>query len=350
MVELKGSVAALGAVGLLAVGALVGSALMPEPAYLPSQDQVGSTPTLVKVGSLEFDDPQTVSVTVTEPRTRQALLQGSGMVTADRCQPESEVRSGDVAASVNGRPLVALATKTPLWRDLHVGDRGNDVRQVADELARLGYLNDADRSDTLNWAISEAMQQLLSERGRARRGGDPAVPLEALVWLPSRKAAVLTCETDPGKRVEPGAVWATLAGLGATVRVADLPEDAAAGRRTLVIDEVRVPLDENDQVDAAGAIAILESDRVRAWRDAGSNGEITGTLELAEPISAGVVPPAAVFAPSSDTPCLVDESGIPTPIEVLASQLGSTLVRPGSADHQLPQRVQLDIDGTGTCG
>ena len=108
--------------------------------------------------------------------------------------------------------------------------------------------------------------------------------------------------------------------------------------------------DENDQVDAAGAKAILESDRVRAWRDAGSIGEITGTLKLAEPISAGVVPPAALFAPSSDTPCLVDETGIPTPIEVLASQLGSTLVRPGSAEHQLPQRVQLDIDGRPVAG
>jgi hypothetical protein len=349
VVELKGSIAALGAVGLLAVGALVGSVVLPEPAYLPSQDKAEPTPTLVTVGLTQFNDPRTVSVTVTDPRTRPVLLQGSGMVTADSCEPGLEVRSGDVAASLNGRPLVLLATKTPLWRDLKVGDRGSDVRDVADELARLGYLKDADRSGTLSLAISEAMHELLSERGGTSRSSDPAVPLAALVWLPSRKAAVLTCEIDAGQRVEPGDPWATLARVGATLRVADLPEDAATGPRTLVIDEVSVPLDENDQIDAEGAKAILESDRVRAWRDAGSNGKITGTLELSEPIPAGVVPPAAVFAPSSDTPCLVDGSGTATPIEVLASQLGSTLVRPRSPDQHLPQHVQLDIDGAGTC-
>ena len=350
MVELNRSVAALAAVGLVAVGALAGSALLPEPAYLPSQDQAESTPPVVTVGSTQFDDARTVSVAVTEPRARPVLLQDSGMVTGDRCEPGSVVRSGDVAASVNGRPLVLLATKAPLWRDLKVGDRGSDVRQVADELVRLGYLEKADRSDVMSWTMAQAMRKLLADQGRARRSGDPAIPAAALVWLPSNPAAVVTCEIYPGERVDAGTLWATMAGAGATLRVADLPEDAVAGERTLVVDGVSVPLGGNGQVDEAGTEAILESGQVRVWRAAGSKGDLTGRVLLAEPIPAGVVPPAAVFEPSSEAPCLVDEEGTAVSIEVLASQLGSTLVRSRITHEELPHHVQLDLDGTGTCG
>ena len=39
---------------------------------------------------------------------------------------------------VNGVSVVALATATPMYRDLATGDKGDDVLALNNELARLG--------------------------------------------------------------------------------------------------------------------------------------------------------------------------------------------------------------------
>lgn len=51
----------------------------------------------------------------------------------------SEVIEGSVLAEVNGRPIIALTGAAPAYRDLLPDERGGDVAQLQESLARLGF-------------------------------------------------------------------------------------------------------------------------------------------------------------------------------------------------------------------
>jgi len=50
-----------------------------------------------------------------------------------------EIRQGQVLAELSGRPVFALAGPTPAYRDLRPGYKGDDVRQLQQDLADMGF-------------------------------------------------------------------------------------------------------------------------------------------------------------------------------------------------------------------
>jgi hypothetical protein len=83
-------------------------------------------------GTVRYGAPQAVVLGTSQ------LQQGSDLVTRPP-QPRATLRAGDVAMTVDGRPVFVLPGAVPMHRDLHIGDFGPDVRQLEAALAGLGY-------------------------------------------------------------------------------------------------------------------------------------------------------------------------------------------------------------------
>jgi multidrug efflux pump subunit AcrA (membrane-fusion protein) len=64
---------------------------------------------------------------------------GLGVVTRVDVAGGAEVRQGQVLAEVSGRPVFALAGALPAHRDLRPGYKGEDVRQLQQALADMGF-------------------------------------------------------------------------------------------------------------------------------------------------------------------------------------------------------------------
>jgi peptidoglycan hydrolase-like protein with peptidoglycan-binding domain len=81
-------------------------------------------------GTVRFGGRETVELGTS------ALEQGSEIVTAP-ARLHADLDAGDVALSVDGRPVFVLPGVVPMHRDLHRGSRGPDVRQLEEALANL---------------------------------------------------------------------------------------------------------------------------------------------------------------------------------------------------------------------
>jgi peptidoglycan hydrolase-like protein with peptidoglycan-binding domain len=91
----------------------------------------------------------------TTPLVRAAA---PGMVTSIGFAPGDAVDGGDVLFTVNLRPTVVAAGDVPAFRDLHVGDRGADVRQWKALLVAEGLL-DAELDDEFDEATAAATRE-----------------------------------------------------------------------------------------------------------------------------------------------------------------------------------------------
>lgn len=346
---------------LLALGAAMGAVAVPEVRFMDGVDAATADAQSVEVTQTIFPDARGVTLTLVEGTSRPVRGGATGTVTSSSCVAGESLASGDVLVAVDGEPVVALATAVPLWRDLAVGDRGPDVDAVQEELVRLGYLG-APREE-LDGAAARAVRHFLDEQGRdvsdlARWWGDATLPLTAIAWLPQPSAVVATCDVAVGDQVSPDQALATLRSDGRALRLVEPPaaDMLLPGPRTLTVGEASVPMADGVVTDPADLDTVLSTAEAHAWQDAGAEEPLAADYTLAEPIAALVVPPVAVVEPASPQPCLLDEQGRPMPVRIVASELGRTIVvaaEGGAGDETpaaVPDRVQLDRDGTATCG
>jgi peptidoglycan hydrolase-like protein with peptidoglycan-binding domain len=113
---------------------------------------------------------------------------------------------GDVLYRVDDDPVVMLCGTVPAYRDLDIGDKGNDVRQLNRNLHELGYDADArvDPDDhDFTWKTEEALKALQDDKGADETG---ALDVEDAVFLPtsgriSKVTGELGGSARPGARV-----------------------------------------------------------------------------------------------------------------------------------------------------
>ncbi len=103
----------------------------PSPILASVEERVLSTEVVTR-GTGRFGSPQKLSVSVS------ALKPTAGLV-AELPVAGGQLVEGDVVASASGRPLFLLVGARPMSRDLGPGLGGDDVRQLEDALARLGF-------------------------------------------------------------------------------------------------------------------------------------------------------------------------------------------------------------------
>jgi peptidoglycan hydrolase-like protein with peptidoglycan-binding domain len=178
-----------GAAVLVAVTATGGVVAMSsaKQATPPAQEPPANT---VKVEEGELSSMVSQDGTLTyrarsDGSPYSAINQASGIYT--KLPDEGDkVDCGDVFYRVDDEPVLLLCGTVPAYRDLDVGDKGNDVRQLNRNLHELGYDADAgveiDPDDNdFTWQTEEALRKLQHDKGFDATG---SLDIDDAVFLP----------------------------------------------------------------------------------------------------------------------------------------------------------------------
>jgi peptidoglycan hydrolase-like protein with peptidoglycan-binding domain len=303
--------------------AAVGFWLRPGTTDPPPSLQAAAEPSLAPVEATETDDARSVTVLLETSPGTPLTTAGTGRVTASSCQSGQMIAAGSAPFALDGAPVVALALRTPPWRDLAFGDSGDDVRSLQEGLAGLGQPVEA--SGWYDGATDAAWQALLAAGGGPTTAG--RFVAGQVLWLPSASATVSQCQARLGDWVQPGATLAVADGGLVAARVQTLPDDLGPGQRELVLDGVTAPVDGDGVVAAAELAGLAEAETVQR-RLAGQEegGPAPASLRLVEPRLVHSLPPSALTTTGPTTGCVADETGRVHRVTIVGSKLGRTFV------------------------
>ena len=103
----------------------------PSPILVPIEQRVLSSDVVTR-GTVRFGLPQSVSLA-------PSVLKGSAGLIATLPPPNTQFEEGEVVLTASGRPVFMLQGRRPTYRDISPGTSGEDVRQLEEALARLGF-------------------------------------------------------------------------------------------------------------------------------------------------------------------------------------------------------------------
>jgi hypothetical protein len=156
----------------------------PSPITVPVARRTLSTEVIVR-GTVRYGAPR--SVVLATSGLKQASQQGVSDIVTRAPRRRAKLGAGQMAMTVDGRPVFVLPGTIPMHRDLGRGDRGPDVRQLEQALAGLGL--DPGAVDGRYDSGTEGAVSALY----LRRGWDPFGPTNAqLEQLRTAQAAAAT--------------------------------------------------------------------------------------------------------------------------------------------------------------
>jgi peptidoglycan hydrolase-like protein with peptidoglycan-binding domain len=158
-----------------------------------------------------------------------------GPVTVTRLPPEgSIVGPGGELYRVNDRPVILMLGRMPAYRDLSVGARGDDVRQLDRGLAALGFGRASPVDAAFDAATAEAVRGWQRSLGLRPTG---RVELGRVVFLPER-ARIGSHAVREGQPLTDGAEVAAVTSTSLAVHLelrADLRPLASEGDTATVV-------------------------------------------------------------------------------------------------------------------
>jgi len=323
-------------VALVAAGTVVGAVLLGQdpPASVAAPGGARVAPVSVET----YDGTRRAPATplLAEPTT--LTLGAFGRVRSSACAPGAVLASGSSPLVLDDRPMLALATAAPLWRDLDVGSRGQDVTDLQTELARLGHAVSVD--GVYGPGTRAAVRAVLAGHGVVRPSG--ALASSDVMWLPAPEVTVATCAVAVGDAFAGGEVATVGGGLVALEIGGTDPVEGWVAR----FGDAAAPVNPDRTVTDPAFLAAVAASPMLDWSQEEGPGTLDLELALAEPVQVAVVPPAAVFGLTADRGCLVADDGGVLPVRVVASALGQTLVE---VDGPVPDQVSLDPGDDLTC-
>lgn len=323
------------AVGL---GAAVALAVIQPVA--PAALKPAATASTIAVASEDFVDERSVEVRLQHGGDRQLYSGLSGRITRFDCTVGVAIKSGTSPVALDGRRLIALATRVPLWRNLTAGARGSDVTALTDELSRLGYPVD---KGVFGSTTLRSWNRLLSKAGAAK---DTSVDAAQVLWLPSPSASVSSCLASVGAAIQAGAPLASFPAALVGASVVALPDGLIPGQRVLSVAGLRIPVTADGRIDLASDLAKIASTQAYALALGDPNSpNLQGRLRLRTPVAISVVPPGAIVG-TDDKSCVIAD-GVPQPVTVVGSQLGQTFV---TFSGKVPAAVSVAPPVGTTCG
>lgn len=328
---------ALGSVIAFCAGAI---ALLPEAS--PASLQPSPPVVDIALTSNSFSDARTVEVELLRPTEYEVVAPHDGRVTAIECSTGGTIVSGGSFFSLDGSPILALATDVPMWRDLVIGDIGTDVKSLQRELARLGHEVTVD--GRMGHGTLSATHRALRNAGIWAQGAH--IVLSQLTWIPAPSVTVNACSSKLGTSVVAGETVALASIGGHTLRVVDVPDELIEGPR--VVDARGETISVNASGHSDPIAEILAARFLSDMNDhvAGDTPRVSASFRLANPIEVSTVPPSSVFALNGSHGCVRD-SRKGFPVEVVGSQLGQTFVRFDAVPA--PRRVLVHPDPTASC-
>lgn len=300
---------------------------VPVPA--PSVLSTPHPQTIVPVTQRAFADDRQAQLQVNTGPVRAVVSPRPGRLTSLTCRSGGRLESGTAFASIDGDRIVALATAVPLWRELRHGDRGDDVRALQEELARLGQPIHPDGvvgRGTIRAAA--AVRGTESARGEAQETVDPA----DFAWIPEPEVTVAECAGVVGAPVAEGDVLIGLPVAVVAARLTTLPAPATPGARVVRVGSEEVSVDSEGAVTEAEALARIGATAEFLSTSAGASEDTAIPVQwsLETPLNALVVPPSALWDVKDGSACVMpaEKSARPLLVDVLGSELGQSFVRP----------------------
>jgi hypothetical protein len=341
--------AALLGLGAMVVAASTAAAIVVAvPAEVPAALRTAAPASTVRVTERTDTDERQVQLALDTGAPRAVVTSRTGTVTTSTCSTGAPVRSGDVLAGIDGQAVIALASDEPLWRDLELGDRGDDVSGLQRELTRLGAGLSVD--GVVGPGTLRAAQQFLVDRGAERDDlPDDVVPRDPFAWVPATENTVLACVAVVGAAVGADGVLVELPAELRGARIEALPVDPAPGERVLRIGKADVPIDAAGVVSSPSALAAITVLPEYAATVASADGRpsVAATWTLSRPRTVQVVPPTALWDLEGDRACLQPTTGRSLRVEVLGSELGQSFVRaPGG---RTLDRIRAAPNRTSSC-
>ena len=123
---------------------------------VPVEERVLSSD-IVTRGTARFGSPQQLFLA-------SSTLKTDAGIVARVPLPGTELREGDVVLTTSGRPVFVLAGERPAFRDLGPGLTGDDVKQLEESLARLGF-NPGPQDGAYDNATETAVAEWYSRAG-----------------------------------------------------------------------------------------------------------------------------------------------------------------------------------------
>ncbi|MBF4589334.1 peptidoglycan-binding domain-containing protein [Curtobacterium sp. VKM Ac-1395] len=322
----SGPLIALGSV-IVAAATAVG-VVVALPVGPPAALATATPADTVAVTERSDADERQVQLALDTGAPRAVVTTRAGTVTASSCTTGGVLRSGLEIARIDDVPVIAMATGTPLYRDLAVGDRGDDVRGLQQELARLGVPVTVD--GIVGQATLRAAQRFLLMHGSTRDDlTDDTIERSAFAWIPSAETTVRTCAAVVGAPVGADGVLVELPAELRGARVEQLPSDAVAGARRVVLGQVHADVDERGVVVDPSSLAAIGALPEYAATVASADGvpSLSASWSLRDPLEVRVVPPTALWDVHEDHACVQPAEGQPLLVEVVGSELGQSFVR-----------------------
>jgi peptidoglycan hydrolase-like protein with peptidoglycan-binding domain len=177
---------------VLTAGAITAAALGLGGTGTPSASPTTRAPRTEPVTRTTLTQSQDVNGVLGYGPQSAVSADGGGIVTW-LPTPGTTLSRGSVVYRVDNRPVVLFYGSLPLYRPLHAGDSGPDVREVERNLAALGY--GGFTVDTrFNAATAAAVRRFQKDHGYAQSGVlDPAI-----VVLTAGQVRVMSTTAHPG--------------------------------------------------------------------------------------------------------------------------------------------------------
>lgn len=338
------ALAGVGAALCVALGISVGTYVFAPPVPHSLAGSVELTSAMVSARS--FDDERSVRVSVKLHESEPVLSPTVGRITALFLAPHASLVSGDKVMEVDGQPVVALHTASPLYRDITDGVEGRDIVALQEELGRLGY--DIAVTGQVNWATRWALADVLGVDDV--HGGVPELISRAsIMWLPAESVTVNEVKVRTNDVLSESTILMTLIDQTQSGKIS-VPEGALPGARVLFYQDKSYPVADNgvieDQELLAAIVASAQnlSAGAEPRQDNGDNtAEISVSIpwRLAEPLEVYVVSASALFGLMGNQGCIAGVDGNVHRVEVIASELGQTFI---TSDSSLGQ-VTLKTEG-----
>jgi peptidoglycan hydrolase-like protein with peptidoglycan-binding domain len=297
-----------------------------EPAVLHKKTEKTSVPVITR----EFDDAKNVDL---ESQVGPALglrSSSSGKITKLSCAAGTVFTSGKSNFSIAGDPVINLATETPLWRDLKMGDSGTDVVALQSQLAALGY--NSEGNGIVGPRMLQSVRDLMRANGSQNSDG-AHIAADSFFWIPAASVRASACSVAVGQVIEANDVVLTVSGRLTSVTLKSPPTTLLPGPRVLEVGGVEVPVGKDGKVTKASDLAkiaetpeFLDSQSPSSDKeDDAEDSPFQASYKLAKPSQVSVVPPGAVFGTKEDHACVSLKNRV-FPVTVVGSELGQSFV------------------------
>jgi peptidoglycan hydrolase-like protein with peptidoglycan-binding domain len=327
-----------------ASAAAAGAALWADPPENLSAPSAARTAPIVYV---EHRDERSATAVATTSKPAGVSLARGGVVTSTECVGGASIESGRIVATLDGRPVLGIATSIPFYRDLGPGLSGPDVDALRTALRAMDY--DVAAKGAYDIKLVSAVRALQAKHSLEQRDGN--LSLRDVMWLPAASTEILSCDALVGSAYTAGSPFLTTAGTLQSLRVA-APDGSAwtPGPRTVQFGSASARVGEDGVVTDPGFLkAVSTSSEYAASRvQGGSPKPVSVRLALAEPLRVARLPISAVSPAKGTMACVRGEDDADHRLRVVGSSGGAVL---GVFEGVAPKAAMLGWSWTeGSCG